>query len=48
MKPTATLVIESTRVEPTKLKKLEDKLYGTESEEPTLPLPNEDKQLLSE
>ena len=48
MKPTATLVIDSTRVEPTKLKKLEDKLYGTESEEPTLPLPNEVKQLLSE
>ena len=48
MNPTATLVVDSTRVAPEKLKKLEDKLYGTESEEPTLPLPNEVKQLLSE
>ena len=48
MNPTATLIVDSTRVEPEKLKKLEDKLYGTESEEPTLPLPNEVKQLLSE
>ena len=47
MKPTATLVVDSTRVDSSKLKKLEDKLYGTESEEPTLPLPNEVKQLLS-
>ena len=29
-----------------KLKTLEDKLYGTESAEPTLPLPNEIKTLL--
>ena len=48
MNPTATLVVDSTRVAPEKLKKLEDKLYGTESEEATLPLPNEVKQLLSE
>lgn len=48
MNPTATLVVDSTRVAPENMKKLEDKLYGTESEEPTLPLPNEVKQLLSE
>ena len=48
MNPTATLIVDSTRVEPEKLKKLEDKLYGTEEAEPTLPLPNEVKQLLSE
>lgn len=47
MNPTATLVVDSTRVSPENMKKLEDKLYGTESEEPTLPLPNEVKQLLS-
>ena len=47
MNPTATLVVDSTRVDPGKLKKLEDKLYGTESSEPTLPLPNEVKQLLT-
>ena len=33
-------------MEPSKLKLIEDKLYGTESAEPTLPLPNEIKQLL--
>ena len=47
MNPTATLVVDSTRVAPEKLKKLEDKLYGTEEAEPTLPLPNEVKTLLS-
>lgn len=39
--PTATMVIDSTRVPKEKMKKIEDKLYGTESEEATLPLPNE-------
>lgn len=38
-KPTATLVIDSTKVDPTKLKALEDTLYGTSSAAPTLPLP---------
>ena len=33
-------------MEPSKLKILEDKLYGTDSAEPTLPLPNEIKTLL--
>lgn len=40
-KPTASLVIDSTKVDATKLKALEDKLYGTESEEASLPLPDE-------
>ena len=39
--PTATMVIDSTRVPAEKMKLIEDKLYGTESEEATLPLPNE-------
>ena len=47
MNPTATLVVDSTRVDQGKLKKLEDKLYGTQETEPTLPLPNEVKQLLT-
>ena len=46
MKPTASVVIDSTRVEVGKLKSLEDKLYGTETLESTLVLPNEIKELL--
>ena len=46
-KPTASLVINSTKVDETKLKKLEDKLYGTESEEASLPTPNEIITLLT-
>ena len=46
-KPTASLVIDSTKVDETKLKKLEDKLYGTESEEASLPTPNEIITLLT-
>ena len=46
MNPTATVVIDSTRLNQQKLKLIEDKLYGTESAEPTLPLPNEIKTLL--
>ena len=46
MKPTASVVIDSTRVESGKLKTLEDKLYGTETQESTLVLPNEIKELL--
>lgn len=46
MNPTATVVIDSTRMDKGKLKILEDKLYGTEAAEPTLPLPNEIKELL--
>ncbi len=40
-KPTASITIDSTKADATKLAALEAKLYGTESEEPTLPLPNE-------
>lgn len=39
--PTASLTIDSTKVEPGKLAELEAILYGSESEEPRLPLPDE-------
>lgn len=41
MKPTASLIIDSTKVDKDKLKLLEDKLYGTEAEEGILPTPEE-------
>ena len=44
--PTATMVIDSTRVPKEKMTLIENKLYGTESDEPTLPLPNEILSLL--
>ena len=40
-KPTATLVIDSTKADKTKLTALEAILYGAESTEPRLPLPDE-------
>lgn len=40
-KPTATITIDSTKADATKLKTLEDKLYGTATEEATLPTPDE-------
>lgn len=40
-KPTASITIDSTKVDAAKLKALEDKLYGTESEEASLPLPDD-------
>lgn len=40
-KPVAHIVINSTRADPTKLKALEDMIYGSESDEPTLPTPQE-------
>lgn len=40
-KPTSLLTIDSTKVDKTKLAALEAKLYGDESTEPTLPLPDE-------
>lgn len=46
-KPTAILTIDSTKVDETKLKALEDVLYGSDSEEARLPLPDEIKTLLS-
>lgn len=45
--PTSYLEIDSTKADPTKLKALEDKLFGTENGEPTLPLPNEIKTLMN-
>lgn len=39
--PTASLVINSKEVDSAKLKALEDILYGSENEEPRLPLPDE-------
>lgn len=41
MKPTACITIDSTKVTPENLKKIEDKLYGRETEEATLPTPAE-------
>lgn len=40
-KPTACITIDSTKADKTKLAALEAKLYGSESGEATLPLPNE-------
>ena len=40
-KPTSIVTIDSTKVDAEKLAALEAKLYGSESEEPTLPLPSE-------
>lgn len=40
-KPTSIITIDSTKVDKAKLKALEDILYGSESEEPRLPLPDE-------
>lgn len=38
-KPTASITIDSTMVDPDKLATLEDQLYGTASTEPSMPLP---------
>ena len=49
-KPTASLVIDSTKADPSKLAALEDILYGKDGEpgnEPRLPLPDEIKSLMS-
>lgn len=46
-KPTAQLIVDSTKTDPEKLKKLEDILYGTEEEEPRLPLPDEVATLMA-
>lgn len=47
-KPTATVTVDSTKVDSQKLKALEDKIYGTESSEPTMPTISEIVSLLSE
>lgn len=46
-KPTALLTIDSRSVSADKLKALEDILYGTETNEPSLPLPDEVITLMS-
>lgn len=49
-KPTASLVIDSTKADPTKLAALEDVLYGKDGDsatEPRLPLPDEIKSLMT-
>ena len=45
-KPTASVTIDSTKIQADKLKAIEDKLYGTETQEPTLLMPDEIKQML--
>jgi hypothetical protein len=40
-KPTATVIIDSTKVNAEKLKALEDVLYGSDDADPRLPLPDE-------
>ena len=45
-KPTASLTIDSTKTTPEKMKAIEDILYGTESQEPRLPLPSEIAEVL--
>ncbi|MDO5397619.1 MAG: hypothetical protein Q4G33_06790 [bacterium] len=46
-KPTASVTIDSTKTDETKLKELEDILYGTTDTEPRLPLPEELVDLFS-
>jgi hypothetical protein len=41
LKPMASITIDSTKTDPAKLKALEDILYGTETKEARLPLPDE-------
>lgn len=41
LKPSAILTIDSTKIDPAKLKQIEDLLYGTEDSEPKLPTPAE-------
>lgn len=41
LKPTATVIIDSTKVDPDELKAFEDVLYGTDSDPARLPLPDE-------
>lgn len=45
-KPTASLTIDSTKTSPAKMKAIEDILYGTENQEPRLPLPSEIAEVL--
>lgn len=47
-KPTSIVTIDSTKVDATKLAALEAKLYGSDDEEPTLPLPSEVATMMAE
>lgn len=47
-KPTASVTIDSTKIDAAKLKTIEDMLYGTESVEAKLPLPDELKTILAD
>lgn len=47
-KPTASVTIDSTKVDATKLTALEEILYGSESAEPRLPLPDEIAELFKD
>lgn len=46
-KPTASVTIDSTKIDPEKLKKIEDMLYGEGATEAKLPLPDELKTILA-
>lgn len=46
-KPTASVTIDSTKIDPEKLKKIEDMLYGEEATDAKLPLPDELKTILA-
>ena len=46
-KPTATLIIDSTKTDKAKLTALEAILYGSEQTEPRLPLPDEIATLMT-
>lgn len=47
-RPVASITIDSTKTDPDKLADLEDVLYGTDSKEARLPLPEEIKEIFSE
>ena len=46
-KPTSTIIIDSKKLDKEKLDKIEKKLYGDTSSEPTLLLPNEILSIIS-
>ena len=46
-KPTASVTIDSTKIEANKLQQIEALLYGGDSTEPKLPLPDEIKQIIA-
>ncbi len=46
MKPTASLTIDSTKVDPAKLAALEEVLYGTDADEASLPLPDKIAEIM--